>query len=187
MSRFLRRLRTAWTAGPPSEPSIPAACSGAFCSRLLDDAALAVEAERRWKEHADSYAAEAAEARTSRDEALRQQATLVAWLAALHPSTAVIAPDTHPAADGGHVLYIVAGGWQMRWPIAAQDTDLFRGVTPVDATDPRAQWDGHGPAQRDLRIRCHTRLLANSAQADTAIADGPVTAADTPSEVVRRA
>ncbi|MFI2033697.1 hypothetical protein ACH470_03195 [Streptomyces bottropensis] len=131
----------------------------------------------RWKRHADTYDTERAEATQLcdqyRDELKRverERAQLLAWLAALHPSTAAIAPAHDP--DGSQDLYIVAGSWQLCWPISVRDADLFRHVPVVDVTDVRAQWDGHGSVQRAERLRDHVRLLA----LDGLSADGPLTA-----------
>ncbi|MEU6222270.1 hypothetical protein [Streptomyces sp. NPDC047042] len=125
----------------------------------------------RWKGHADSFAKDLraavdtlADRTRERDDSYRECAQLLAWITALHPANAVIAP-AHDS-EGSQDLYIVAGGWQLSWPIPAQDADLFRHVAVVDVTDPRAQWDGHGPVQRDERIRNHVRLLVLDAVAD---------------------
>ncbi|NUS83000.1 MAG: hypothetical protein HOY75_09650 [Streptomyces sp.] len=154
------RSRAALIAADPAE---------AFVSGMRQAEALATAREEaaRWKQHADEYAREW-------DHAERETAQLLAWLAALHPATAVIAPAHEPEASQD--LYIVAGGWQLSWPIAAAHADLFRHVTAVDVTDPRAQWDGHGTEQRAERIRGHVRLLA----LEDLAADGLVTPVMTP-------
>ncbi|MFC8436394.1 hypothetical protein [Streptomyces sp. NPDC057253] len=131
-------------------------------ARQAEDLRLARESAERWKGHANEFAQEW-------DNAEREVALLLAWIAALHPATAVIAPSHD--LEGSQDLYVVAGGWQLSWPIAARDSDLFRHVTAVDVTDVRAQWDGHGSEQRAERIRNHVRLLALDA-----VADGPLTA-----------
>lgn len=153
------RSRAALIAADPVE---------AFVSgmRQTDEFHTAREEAARWKRYADGYAREW-------DHAERQCAQLLAWLAALHPSSAVLAPSHTP--EGALDLYLVAGGWQLSWPIAARDADLFRHVTVVDVTDPRAQWDGHGSEQRGERLRNHVRLLALEG-----IADGLVTPVMTP-------
>lgn len=142
---------------------------------LARDLQAAKDEAARWKRHADTYAEERdtavkafnskvqeAEDRTKeRDGAYRERAHLLAWLAALHPSSAVITPASDvDGEDGWHLLYLVAGGWQMSWHIAPQDVPLFRDVELVEPTDTRAQWDGHGTEQKYQRIRQHTRLLA---------------------------
>ncbi|MCD7440276.1 hypothetical protein K4B79_18855 [Streptomyces lincolnensis] len=133
--------------------------------RQAEDLHLAREEAARWKSHADEFAQEW-------DDAQREVAQLLAWIAALHPATAVIAPSHAP--EGSQDLYVEAGGWQLSWPIAARDADLFRHVPAVDVTDPRAQWDGHGSEQRGERIRNHVRLLALDV-----VADGALTAVTT--------
>ena len=130
--------------------------------RQAEDLHLAREEAARWKSHADEFAREW-------DHAERETALLLAWIAALHPASAVVAPSHDP--EGSQDLYVVAGGWQLSWPIAARDADLFRHVPVVDVTDVRAQWDGHGSEQRAERIRNHVRLLALDA-----VADGVLTA-----------
>ncbi|MFC7303980.1 hypothetical protein ACFQVC_07095 [Streptomyces monticola] len=132
------------------------------------------EAEARWKRHADSFAAEAATADRERDAAYRERAHLLAWLAALHPDSAVMTPATDVDAEGWHVLFLVAGGWQMSWHIAPHDLPLFRHVEIVDVADPRVQWDGHSTRQKYSRVRRHTRLLAIEAEvADASTAEAP--------------
>ncbi|MFJ5638689.1 hypothetical protein [Streptomyces sp. NPDC093223] len=140
--------------------------------RQADALRTAREDAERWKGHADSYERE-------RDEALRAQALLLAWIAALHPAAAVITP-AHDG-EGSQDLYIVAGGWQLHWLLEAEHADLFRHVTAVDVTDERAQWDGHGSEQRDERIHNHVRLLA----LDVLGADDPVTGVMTARPVTR--
>jgi hypothetical protein len=155
---------------------------------LDSDLQAARDEATRWKRHADSYDTERTEATQLcdqyRDELKRverERAQLLAWLAALHPASTVIAPAHDP--EGTQDLYIVAGGWQLSWPIAARDADLFRHVTVVDVTDVRAQWDGHGTVQTYERIHNHVRLLA----LDELGADGPSTADTTKAAEVRSA
>lgn len=100
------------------------------------------------------------DARAERDGAYRERAQLLAWLAALHPTTAVIAPAPDVDEGGWQILYLVAGGWQMSWHIAPRDAELFTRVEHVPVDDPRAKWDGHTTDQKYTRIRSHTRLLA---------------------------
>ncbi len=140
----------------------------------------------RWKRHADTFAeerdtaveafnAKVQEAQTAgkeRDGAYRERAQLLAWLAALHPSTTVITTAPDIDEDGWQLLYLVAGGWQMSWHISPRDADLFRHVTAVEPSDARAQWDGHGTEQKYERIHSHVRLLA----LDVLGADGSSTA-----------
>ncbi|WP_328425963.1 hypothetical protein [Streptomyces sp. NBC_00443] len=154
-------------------------------ARLASELTQAQEDAARWKRHADSYDTERAEAvqlndhyrddidRTAkeRDGAYRERAQLLAWLAALHPSSAVITDSPDIDEDGWQLLYLVAGGWQMSWHIHPRDAELFKHVTVVDVTDPRAQWDGHGTEQKYERMRNHVRLLA----LDELGADGALT------------
>ncbi|MBQ0827667.1 hypothetical protein [Streptomyces tagetis] len=158
---FRRRPTPAQTARRALASADPASALVAGM-RQADDLRAAREEVARWKEHADSYARE-------RDDALREGAQLLAWIAALHPASAVIAPahDVEESQD----LYLVAGGWQLCWPVRYEDADLFGHVTAVDVTDVRAQWDGHGSEQRGQRLRNHVRLLA----LDTLAADGVLT------------
>ncbi|MFB7776887.1 hypothetical protein [Streptomyces bauhiniae] len=94
-----------------------------------------------------------------RDGAYRERAQLLAWLAALHPTTVITqSPDVDE--PGWQLLYLTAGGWQMSWHIHPRDADLFEHVTVVDVTNPRAQWDGHGTVEKYERIEEHVRLLA---------------------------
>ncbi|MFD3835345.1 hypothetical protein ACFWWC_03685 [Streptomyces sp. NPDC058642] len=136
--------------------------------RQAEELNAAREEAARWKAYADEYDREW-------DHAQYENAQLLAWLAALHPASAVLAPSHTP--EGSQDLYIVAGGWQLSWPVAAAHADLFKHVTVVDVTDPRAQWDGHGTEQRGERIRGHVRLLALES-----IADAVVTPVMTPQE-----
>ena len=153
--------------------------------RLTQDLTTALADAARWKRHADSYdserglAVQAFEAKIEevetltkeRDGAYRERAQLLAWITALHPATTVITASPDVDEDGWQLLYLVAGGWQMSWHIHPRDADLFKHVTVVDVTDPRAQWDGHGTAQKYERMRGHVRLLA----LDGLAADGALT------------
>ncbi|MFF3310521.1 hypothetical protein [Streptomyces sp. NPDC002952] len=120
----------------------------------------------RWKRYANSYDQDRQRALENAADALRdvhalhtEMAHLLAWLAALHPAQAVITPAYDDEPDGTQVLYLVAGGWQMSWPVGRELAPLFSHVTRVERTDPRAQWDGHGQDQIPERIRQHVRLL----------------------------
>ncbi|MFE0727911.1 hypothetical protein ACFW2X_06605 [Streptomyces antibioticus] len=138
--------------------------------RLTQDLTTALAETARWKRHAESFAQDAEDREKQLDHTYRERAQLLAWIAALHPATAVITASPDVDEDGWQLLYVVAGGWQMSWHIHPRDRDLFRHVTVVDVTDRRAQWDGHGTVQKYERIRNHVRLLA----LDT-VADGPPT------------
>ncbi|MGW0869916.1 hypothetical protein ACWD3Z_05420 [Streptomyces sp. NPDC002740] len=150
--------------------------------RQAEDLATARAEAERWKRHADSFAKDLREAldtlgdRTrERDGAYEERAQLLAWLAALHPATAVITQSPDVEEQGWQLLYLVAGGWQMSWHIHPRDAQYFTHVTVVDVTDVRAQWDGHGTVQKYERIRNHTRLLA----LDALGSDAPSTAVTT--------
>ncbi|MGI5196545.1 hypothetical protein ACQEVY_23335 [Streptomyces sp. CA-288835] len=146
---------------------------------LVRDLQAAQDEAARWKRYADSCeqdreraVAALANRIRERDAAYRERAHLLAWLAALHPASAVITPASDvDDEDGWQLLYLVAGGWQMSWHIAPDDAHLFKHVTAVEPTDPRAQWNGHGTDEKYLRIRQHTRLLALGA----VLEDGPST------------
>ncbi|MCX4575649.1 hypothetical protein OHB41_21135 [Streptomyces sp. NBC_01571] len=182
---FRRPSREALAAEPSPYAKAGRMAAEGFASgiRQADELRAAREEAARWKRHADSFEKDLRETTNAladrtqeRDDAYEECAQLLAWIAALHPATAVITP----AYDGedSQDLYVVAGGWQMRWTLAAEYAGLFRHVTPVDVTDVRTQWDGHGSMQRGERIRNHVRLLALAA-----IGDGSSTAVMTGSEV----
>jgi hypothetical protein len=96
--------------------------------------------------------AERAEA--ERDGAYRERAHLLAWLAALHPRNAVLAPSLDiDDEDGWHLLFLTVAGRQMSWHIAPRDVELFTHVERVEFADPRAAWDGHTTDEKYERIR----------------------------------
>jgi hypothetical protein len=100
-------------------------------------------------------------AETERDQAYRERAQLLAWLAALHPAVITPAPDIDE--PGWQILYLTAGSSQMSWHIAPTDTELFADVEHVDPDDPRAQWDGHTTGQKYERIRQRVEALNDNA------------------------
>ncbi|MFE1438471.1 hypothetical protein [Streptomyces sp. NPDC058739] len=113
----------------------------------------------RWQLHADSYAQESG--RLS-----RERAHLLAWLAALHPASAVITPAVRAGHHGSLRLRLMAGGQQLSWAVRPDDLALFEHVPfaepamehPVGlCTDEHAEEPG---ADRDAHIRRHTHLLA---------------------------
>ncbi|MEU5608419.1 hypothetical protein AB0H03_06625 [Streptomyces sparsogenes] len=112
----------------------------------------------------DGPAAKPHPAEAERDQAYRERAHLLAWLAALHPANAVITPAPDIDEPGWQLLYLLVGGWQMSWHIHPHDAALFAHVEHVDPDDPRAQWDGHSTTEKYERIQEHTRRLN---QADT--------------------
>lgn len=177
MMPFLRRLRAALAEPEEQDCGHPDSFA-----RLVDDAHQAIVDARGWERHADDLARELAATRAELAHERGETVLLLAWIAALHPSTTVLTPDNRPSApEDQQDLYITAGGWQLRWHINPAHARLFRDVTPVDRTDPAAQWDGHGPAQRTQRIRQHLRLLAYAARA----VDGPTTAVTEPKDTDR--
>lgn len=93
------------------------------------------------------------------NEAYRERANLLAWLAAIHPS--VVAPATDVDEPGWHLLYLrtSTGGWQLTWHIHPRDHELCKRVEHVPADDPRAQWDGHTTDQKYRRIRSHVAFI----------------------------
>lgn len=121
--------------------------------RLMDELSGCRRELTRWQQHADSYARELGVAR-------RERAHLLAWLAALHPASAVI---TAAAGDGHEdipCLRLVAGGWQLSWRIPQGDLALFAHVPYDDQAAGRPVRCADEAAERDARIRLHTYLLA---------------------------
>ncbi|MEU3162217.1 hypothetical protein ACPCAJ_21225 [Streptomyces griseoincarnatus] len=158
-------------------PSLAAADT--VIAEVIADLQDANAETRRWKQHAESFAQDAEDRATERDGAYRERAQLLAWITALHPATSVITASPDVDEDGWQLLYVVAGGWQLSWHIAPDDAHLFRHVTVVDVTDPRAQWDGHGTAQKYQRIRQHVRLLALEGDADRLLLEATAARAPT--------
>ncbi|MGW1267569.1 hypothetical protein [Streptomyces sp. NPDC002491] len=162
----------------PTPVMTPPPANGEHILRLTQDLNAALADAARWKRHADSFADARDRAVESLAEAYHdvyatqaEMAHLLAWLSALHPASAVITPAHDDDPGGTHVLYLVAGGWQLSWPIGRELVPLFSHVTVVDRTDLRAQWDGHGREQIPERIRQHVRLLV----LDELAADGVLT------------
>ena len=104
----------------------------------------------RWRRHADSYARELS--RLS-----RERAHLLAWLAALHPASAVVTPS---AGAGPHTLRLTAGERQLCWRLPSAELPLFTHVPYAEHPSAPAPGDGHGPVDQAAHIRRHTRLLA---------------------------
>ncbi|MET9734027.1 hypothetical protein ABZZ79_26255 [Streptomyces sp. NPDC006458] len=120
----------------------------------------------RWQRHADSYAQESG--RLS-----RERAHLLAWLAALHPASAVITPAVRAGHHGSVRLRLMAGGRQLSWSVRPDDLALFEHVPFAEPamehplghaeshtdehTDEHAEGTG---ADQDAHIRRHTHLLA---------------------------
>ncbi|WP_406261928.1 hypothetical protein OIA45_32785 [Streptomyces chartreusis] len=103
----------------------------------------------RWRRHADSYERELTRTR-------HERAHLLAWLAALHPSSAVLTPDAGSGPDGPHLLCVEAGGRQVSWRLSPADLPLFAHVPYAQPVIP----DSPAPPDQTAHIRRHTRLLA---------------------------
>ncbi|MDR6980603.1 hypothetical protein J2X68_007343 [Streptomyces sp. 3330] len=107
----------------------------------------------RWQRHADSFERELTRVSFER-------AHLLAWLAALHPSSAVVTPAVGAGADGTHLLRLVAGGRQLSWRLTPRDIPLFAHVPYTERAVGHGQRDGPAPGEQAAHIRSHTRLLA---------------------------
>ncbi|MEU9733961.1 hypothetical protein [Streptomyces sp. NPDC048002] len=128
--------------------------------RDLDD----VRRERdRWQGHADSFERELTGVR-------HERAHLLAWLAALHPASAVLTPGPESGPDGGHRLCIEAGGRQLSWRLHPADLALFPHI-PYGLPAAPAASDGHPGPDQAAHLRRHTRLLAMEGLLYTAPAD----------------
>ncbi|MFE7934724.1 hypothetical protein ACFU6S_39615 [Streptomyces sp. NPDC057456] len=123
--------------------------------RLALDLAGTRQELARWQRHADSYEREL-------NRVSHERAHLLAWLAALHPASAVITPAADPAPGGTHLLRLVAGERQLTWRLPPADLPLFAHV-PYTAQAPgphRPRPDDHRFLDQAAHIRRHTRLLA---------------------------
>ncbi|MGX1547536.1 hypothetical protein [Streptomyces adustus] len=107
----------------------------------------------RWQHHADSFERELSRVAFER-------AHLLAWLAALHPSSAVITPAAGLGGDGTHLLRLVAGEQQLSWHLLPKDLPLFGHVPYAERNTGPLQRDGPGALEQAAHIRSHTRLLA---------------------------
>ncbi|MFE2585425.1 hypothetical protein [Streptomyces sp. NPDC059378] len=107
----------------------------------------------RWQHHADSFERELSRVASER-------AHLLAWLAALHPSSAVITPAVGIGGDGTHLLRLVAGERQLCWHLLPKDLPLFGHVPYTERSTGPLQRDGPGALEQAAHIRSHTRLLA---------------------------
>lgn len=94
-------------------------------------------------------------AEAERDQAYRERAQLLAWLAALHPASAVIAPAPDVDEPGWQIVYLNIGGRQASWHISPRDADLFEHVERAGPNDLRAHWDGHTTEEKYQRIADH--------------------------------
>ncbi|WP_189771343.1 hypothetical protein [Streptomyces tauricus] len=107
----------------------------------------------------------------------RERAYLLSWLAALHPSSAVVSrsptldgttsdgnalDDTagNGTAGGWHVLTLVAGGRPLSWSLAPREVPLFQHVRQAGDTDTRAWRDAREMEAQYAHIHRHTRVLA---------------------------
>ncbi|MFF8484858.1 hypothetical protein [Streptomyces antibioticus] len=107
----------------------------------------------RWQRHADSYERELS-------LVARERAHLLAWLAALHPASAVITPAPDGGTDGTHLLRLVAGERQLSWRLPPADLPLFAHVPYMEPTGTPSPGDGRRSPDQAAHIRRHTRLLA---------------------------
>ncbi|KPI29400.1 hypothetical protein OV320_3739 [Actinobacteria bacterium OV320] len=107
----------------------------------------------RWQRHADSFERELTRVSFER-------AHLLAWLAALHPSSAVVTPAADAGPDGTHLLRLVAGGRQLSWRLPPRDIPLFAYVPYTERATGHGQRDGPTAVEQAAHIRSHTRLLA---------------------------
>jgi hypothetical protein len=125
--------------------------------RLSEDLVTSRAQTARWQRHADAYARE-------RDSVERERAHLLAWLAALHPSSAVVSQAPAPAPDGmaggQQILSLVAGGRALSWALAPRDAPLFQHVRRAGGTDTRAWRDAREIEAQYAHIHRHTRMLA---------------------------
>ncbi|MGW0877625.1 hypothetical protein ACWD3Z_45280 [Streptomyces sp. NPDC002740] len=107
----------------------------------------------RWQRHADSFERELTRVSFER-------AHLLAWLAALHPASAVVTGAVGAGPDGTHLLRLVAGGRQLSWRLPPRDIPLFAHVPYTERADGHPQRDGFTAVEQAAHIRSHTRLLA---------------------------
>ncbi|MET7458181.1 hypothetical protein ABZT03_41365 [Streptomyces sp. NPDC005574] len=115
----------------------------------------------RWQRHADSYERELTVVSLER-------AHLLAWVAALHPASAVVVPAAGPGPAGTHQLRLVVGRRPLSWRLRPADLALFTHVRHAEPTTAPAEGDVHRPLDQAAHIRRHTRLLAIEATLFTA-------------------
>ncbi|MEV0912279.1 hypothetical protein [Streptomyces hokutonensis] len=164
--RFSGSPRHSGSASPPeASPVAPVVAAAADSTdqpadrlhRLSKDLTTSKAQTARWQRHADGYARE-------RDSVERERAHLLAWLAALHPSSAVVSQAPAPAPDGAaggqHFLSLMAGGRTLSWALAPRDAPLFQHVRRARETDTRAWRDAREIEAQYAHIHRHTRMLA---------------------------
>jgi hypothetical protein len=121
--------------------------------RLAADLHVSREALARWQRYADTYERE-------RDDAYRERAHLLAWLAALHRSSAVLAPVTDAPDEDRHRLHLMAGGRWLSWRIAHRDLPLFHHVPYAESARARTRGADGETETTYAHVRRHTHLLA---------------------------
>ncbi|MFD9436701.1 hypothetical protein [Streptomyces sp. NPDC060002] len=141
----LRRL-----FGPRGRAPRPETASRHSPSPDLDDCRQELV---RWQRHADSFERELTRVSFER-------AHLLAWLAALHPASAVVTPAVGAGPEGTHLLRLVAGGRQLSWRLPPRDIPLFAHVPYTEGAGGHLQRDGPTAVEQAAHIRGHTRLLA---------------------------
>ncbi|MEU5662203.1 hypothetical protein [Streptomyces longwoodensis] len=156
-------------ASPPSTPRPPGPPGGRLrrmlpgrarhrrrttaLRHLEHDLASCRQELQQWREHADSYARELGRAG-------HERAHLLAWLAALHPASAVLVRADATQPEDTHWLRLVAGGYLLTWRVAPAELALFAHVPSRTPAPDGAARPSEDSAARDARIRRHTRLLA---------------------------
>ncbi|MCX4810771.1 hypothetical protein OG601_09060 [Streptomyces sp. NBC_01239] len=160
--RFSGSPRHSGSDSPPEAPPVAAEADPTDqptdrLHRLGKDLATSRAQTARWQRHADAYARE-------RDSVERERAHLLAWLAALHPSSAVVSQAPAPAPDGAaggqHFLSLMAGGRTLSWALAPRDAPLFQHVRRARDADTRAWRDAGEIEAQYAHIQRHTRMLA---------------------------
>lgn len=82
----------------------------------------------------------------------RERAHLVAYLAAVHPSSIA---HSDPTTPDWPVVTVETEHGQMSWHIAPDDVDLF---DPIDPETPAFPWDGHSTDEKYARLRFLTEV-----------------------------
>ncbi|MBP2703531.1 hypothetical protein JOL79_06925 [Microbispora sp. RL4-1S] len=100
------------------------------------------------------------------NEAYRERARLVAFLAAVFP--AVIAYNDEQSPEWP-VVYVDTPCGQLSWHIAERDLYLFEHVQRVDGGDVRAAWDGHNTGEKYVRLQ---QLVERTVLRERAPAEG---------------